>query len=153
MRNAYAAADARRSSASSNNVVEEMPAGTILNLDDPHVGIETQFASETLLDLVLGCGQFAKTSVEDPVCGTRVLEGALRRGPEQFGRAVKPIELDEYGSGLFGAAPADGRERPFDVAAADIGGNPDCRFEAHSKVLAGGAPRTYGRTSIPQRNE
>jgi hypothetical protein len=28
------------------------------------------------------------------------------------------------------------------VAAADIGGNPDCRFEAHSKFLAGPAPRT-----------
>jgi len=65
--------------------------------------------------------------------GTRIVKGALRRRSEQLGGTVKPIELDENGPGLFGAAPANRRERSFDVAAADIGRNPDCRFEAHSK--------------------
>src|SRR4051794_2829354 len=120
-----------------------MPPGAILNLDDPYVGIETHFARETLLDLGLGGRQFTKASDEQPVCGTCIVEGALRRWSEQLGGPVKPIELDKYGSGLLGAAPADGRERAFDMAAADIGGNPDCRFEAHSKILAGPAPRTH----------
>ena len=130
-----------------------MPTATILNLDNPYVGIETHFAGETFLDFGLGGRQFTKASDEEPICGTCIIEGALRRGSEQFGGPVKPIELDEYGSGLLGAAPADGRERAFDVAAADIGGNPDCGFKAHSKVLAGPPPRTHGRSSIHHAGE
>src|SRR6476661_8810242 len=130
-----------------------MPTATILNLDDPYVGIETHFARETFLDLGLGRRQLTKASDEEPVCGTCIVEDALRRGSEQFGGPVKPIELDEYGSRLLGAAAADGRKRAFDVAAADIGGNPDCGFEAHSKFLAGPAPRTHGRSSIHHAGE
>ena len=130
-----------------------MPPGAILNLDDPYVGIETQFARETFLDLGLGGRQLTKASDEEPVCGTCIVEDALRRWSEQLGGSVKTIELDEYGSGLFGTAPANGRERAFDVAAADIGGNPDRRFEAHCKFLAGPAPRTHGRSSIHYASE
>src|SRR4051812_18577636 len=148
-----AANDRNVVSSSCDDLVEEMPPGAILNLDDPYVGIETHFARETFLDLGLGGRQFTKASDEEPVCGTRIVEDALRRRSEQLGGPIKPIELDEYGSGLFGAAPADGRERAFDVAAADIGGNPDCGFKAHSKFLAGPAPRTHGRSSIHHASE
>ena len=80
-----------------------MPPGAILDLDDPYVGIETHFARETLLDLGLGGRQFTKASDEQPVCGTCIVEDALRRWSEQLGGPVKPVELDEYGSGLLGA--------------------------------------------------
>jgi hypothetical protein len=130
-----------------------MPPGAILDFDDPHIGIKTQFARETVLDLRLGGRWFTKASDEEPVCGTCIVKDALRRWSEQLGGAVKTIELDEYGSSLFGTAAANRRERAFDVAAADIGGNPDRRFEAHSTFLAGSAPRTHGRCSIHYASE
>src|SRR5262249_17720799 len=64
----------------------------------------------------------------------RVVEDALRRRPEQLRGAVEPIELDENSPGLLRATPPHGREGSFDVAAADIGCDPDCGFQAHSHV-------------------
>src|SRR5262249_56154421 len=60
-------------------------------------------------------------------------EQAWGGGGEQRAGAGGGVELGEKGSSLFGSAPPHGREGSFDVAAADIGGDPDGRFQAHYK--------------------
>ena len=62
---ASAAANDRKVFVLTDDLVEEMPPGAILNLDDPYVGIETHFARETFLDLGLGGRQFTKASDEE----------------------------------------------------------------------------------------
>src|SRR5215470_5213983 len=106
-----------------------MASGAVLDLDDPGIGIEAQLAREALLDL--GLRRRLHATAEEPIRGARIVEHALRRRPEQLGRAVKPVELDEDGAGLLCPAPAYRRERALGVAAPDIGRDPDRRFEAH----------------------
>src|SRR5712691_12848849 len=102
-----------------------MAPGAVLDLDDPGVGIEAQLANEALLDL--GLRRRLQASAEEPVRGARIVEHALRRRTEQLRRAVEPVELDENGAGLLGPAPPHRRERAFDVAAPDLGRDPDRR--------------------------
>src|SRR5262249_20713773 len=101
----------RTGRASHHDLAEEMAPGAILDLDGPGVGIETQLAGKALLDLGLGGRRLAETATEQPIRRTGIIERALRRRPEQLGRAVEPIELDEDGPCLLGAAPTDRRER------------------------------------------
>ncbi len=76
-----------------------------------------------------GCG--VTHAVNSAVGRMRFVERALRRRAEQLGGAVEPVELDEDRAGLLGAAAAHRREGAFDVAAADIGRDPDRGFETH----------------------
>ena len=94
---------------------------------------------KALLDL--GLGLLGKASAKEPIGRPRVVEGALWRRAEQLRCSVEPVQLDENGAGLFGAASPHRREGAFDVAAPDIGRNPDCRFEAHSFTVL-----------VPERN-
>ena len=71
------------------------------------------------------------TAVKMRSAGLRLVEGGLRRRPIQSGGAVEPVDLDEDRAGLVGAAPAHRREGAFDVAAAQIGRDPDAGFQAH----------------------
>src|SRR5215475_15192770 len=110
-----------------------MTPSAVLHLKDPCVGVEAQFPREAFLDLSLRSGFFAEASAEQPVRWTRIVENALGRGAEQLRRPVQSIEFDENGAGLLRAASPHGGEGAFAVAAADIGGDPDCRFQAHSR--------------------
>src|SRR5262249_36343561 len=56
-----------------------------------------------------------------------------RSRAEHLPRSWGPVQLDENGSSLLGPAPPHGREGSFDVAGADMGGDPDGRFQAHYK--------------------
>src|SRR5215468_7066156 len=126
---AYAAASADRLG---HDLIEEVAPGAILDLDDPGVGIETELAHQAFFDLGLGSRLLGQAPREQAVGGTRVVEYALRRRAEQLRGPIKTVELDENRAGLFGPAPPHGCKCPFDLAAADIGRNPDRRFEAHS---------------------
>ena len=59
---------------------------------------------------------------------------ALRRRTEQLRGAVETVQLDENRAGLLGAASPHRRKGAFQMAAADIGRDPDCRFEAHGAL-------------------
>src|SRR5262249_19185194 len=117
---------------SGDDLIEKMTPCAVLDLDDPRVGVEAQFPREAFLDLGLRSGLFAEAAAERPIRRSRVLEYALRRGTEQLRGAVEPVELDENGSGLLGSTPSYCCKSSFQVAAADIGCDPDCRFQAHS---------------------
>src|SRR5262249_47633422 len=119
---------------SGDDLIEKMTPGAVLDLEEPRVGVEAEFPREAFLDLGLGSGLFAEAPAEHSIRWPRVVEDALRRRTEQLGGAVEPIELDENRPGLLGTPPAHGRKGSFDVAAADIGCDPDCRFQAHSNL-------------------
>src|SRR5262249_35386011 len=89
---------------------------------------------EAFLDLGLRSGLFAEAPAKHSVRRPRVIENALRRRTKQLRGAVEPIELDENSPGLLGSTPPHRREGSFDMAAANIGCDPDCRFQAHSNV-------------------
>jgi hypothetical protein len=48
--------------------------------------------------------------------------------------AVETVQLDENRAGLLGAAPPHRRKGAFQMAAADIGRDPDGRLEAHGAL-------------------
>ena len=50
---------------------------------------------------------------------------------------VQPVQLDENGPGLFRTAPPHDRGCAFQVAAADVGRDPDCGFQTHMARLFG----------------
>src|SRR5215510_11453640 len=108
-----------------------MSARPVLDLDDPGIGIEADFAREPFLDLRLGHGRLAEAADECTVTWMGVVEGALRRRTEQLGGAVEPIELDKDRPRLLGATPPHRREGAVAVAAPHVSGNPDRRFETH----------------------
>src|SRR5262249_54099779 len=118
-----------------HHVVQEMPAGTVLDLDDPGVGVEADLARKPLLDLLLRHRRVAEAAHERAVAWVRLLEHRLRRGTEQLGGAVEPVKLDEARARPRGAAPAHRREGALAVAAAHIGGDPDRGFETHRFAL------------------
>src|SRR5262245_25128503 len=121
-----------------------MSPRAIFDLDDPGVGIEAQLAREPLLDLRLGRWLVGEAAGEQAVGRAAVIEHALRRRAEELGGAVEPVELDEDRAGLLGAAVAHRRERPLDVATADIGRDPDRRLQAHWQHM----PRSQARRKL-----
>src|SRR5712691_10584761 len=114
-----------------DDLIEEMAAGTILDLDDPDVGIEAQLARQPFLDLCLRGRLPGDARAEQPIGRARIVERGLRRRTEQLRGAVETVQLDENRAGLLGAAPPHRRKGAFQMAAADIGRDPDCGFEAH----------------------
>ena len=76
---------------SGDNPIEEMTSGAVLDFEDPGVGVEAEFPREAFLDLCLRSGLLSVAPAEQPVRWMRVVEDALRRGPEQLGRAVESV--------------------------------------------------------------
>src|SRR5262249_31889541 len=140
---------------SGDDLIEKMTPGAVLDLEDPRVGVEAEFPREAFLDLGLGSGLVAEAPAEHSIRWPRVVEDALRRRTEQFGGAVEPIKLDENSPGFLGTPPTHGRKGSFDVAATDIGCDPDCRFQAHfnlSFVVPAKARRSLFTTrAVPTR--
>src|SRR5262249_21665355 len=108
-----------------------MPPRAVLDLDDPDVGIEAHFAAEVGFDLAFGDGVALEARREGAIDRPRRIERGLRGRSVQVSRSVQPVDLHEYRSGLFGAAPPHRCERPLDMATPDIGGHPDRGFHAH----------------------
>src|SRR6185312_16100773 len=97
---------------------EEVTSGPILDLDDPDVGIEAQFARQSFLDLGLGRGMRRHAGAEQPLRRPPLVECALRRRAIELGSTVEPAELDENGARFLGAAMTHRREGTLDIAAA-----------------------------------
>src|SRR5207253_7660633 len=114
-----------------------MAARPILDLDDPDVRVEADFAPKSLLDLGVRYWLTAEAARKRPICRSGVIESALRCWAEQLRRAIEPIQLDENGAGLLGAAVPHGGEGPFAMTAANVGRHPDRRFEAHGSARIG----------------
>src|ERR1043166_8543517 len=124
-----------------------MPAVAVLDLDDPGIRIETDFARELFFDLRLRHRRISQSARESPVARPRLVKHGLRCRDEQFGRAIETAELDEDRTRLFGAAPTHRCKQALDVAPPDIGGHPDRGFQAHG-TSAGSRTATDKRRSI-----
>src|SRR5688572_15394835 len=85
---------------------EKIPPRTILDLDDPDIGIELDLPREVSLRVGFGRGLRFQRTDEGTIRGPRLVECALRRGPEHLGGSIKPRDLDEHRTGLVRAAPA-----------------------------------------------
>ena len=57
---------------SRQHLIEEVPPGAILDLDDPDIGIETQLAAEALLDLYLRGRLSRQAAREQPIGRPRI---------------------------------------------------------------------------------
>src|SRR5262245_37782596 len=99
-----------------------MPPRPVLGLDDPGIRVETDFAGEALLDLGIGLGLVSKAADERAVRGVGFIERRLRGRAVEVCGPVEPVELDENGSRLLGAAMPHRGEGALDVAAANISG-------------------------------
>src|SRR5262249_62329686 len=99
---------------SGDDLIEKMAPGTVLDLEDPRVGVEAEFPREALLDLGLRSRLFAEAPAEHSVRWPRVVEDALRRRTEQLGGAVEPIELYEKNPRLLRTTPAHRRQSSLD---------------------------------------
>lgn len=102
-----------------------MPAGAILDLHDPEIGVEADLPCEIGLDIRIRCRLHLEAGDEGPGNRMRVIEFALRGRPEQIRRSVKPVDFHEYGAGLLRTAPPNDRIGAFRRTAAQIGGYPD----------------------------
>ena len=117
---------------SGDNPIEEMTSGAVLDFEDPGVGVEAEFPREAFLDLCLRSGLLSVAPAEQPVRWMRVVEDALRRGPEQLRRAVESVQLHEDGPSFLSTAPPHSREYSLGMAAANVRGDPDGRLQAHA---------------------
>ena len=122
---------------------QEMPTGTVFDLQHPGVGIETDLAPDPLLDPGFLHRLPLDAAAECPIRRPRLRECGLGCRAEQLGGPIQTIELDEDRTGLLGAAPPHHRKGAFKAAATQIGRHPDRGFEAHRvwSLLKGGTPR------------
>jgi hypothetical protein len=119
---------------SGHDVFEEMAPAAVLDLDDPDVRIEADFARDAFFDLVLWRRLFLETAAEGTIARPSIVKRRLRRRTKQFGCSVKAIQLDENRTSFLGAPPAHSCESSLDIAAPYIGRHPDRGFEAHGKL-------------------
>ena len=115
--------------------IKEMPPCPVLDLDDPEVGIELQFAGEARFDIGVGRIDRGQDRREAPVAGPHLVEVRLRRGRIECRRAVELRNLDEDRARFFGTATADDGKRVFEVAAPHISSDPDGALETQGVRL------------------
>src|SRR6267154_655095 len=72
---------------SAHDLIEEMAAGAVLGLDDPHIGIETNLAHQISLDIGLRCRLRLERGSERAIGRLRLVERRLRRRRIEIGRA------------------------------------------------------------------
>src|SRR6516225_5838264 len=110
--------------------IEEVPAGAVLDFDNPKIGVKLGLPRQILFDFRVGRGLRRKACGEDAIRSAR-LKRALRCGSKQLGRPIQPADAHENRTGLFGTAPPHDSRTTFDLAAPQIGRNPQGTFEAH----------------------
>src|SRR5215204_4207008 len=106
---------------------EEMPAGPVLDLDEPEIGVEPQLAPHALFDV--GGGNVGDDRREQAFAAS-FLNERLRRRAVEARRAVESVDLDEDRTRFGRAAPPQHRVDAFDGAAAQMRGDPEIRAEA-----------------------
>lgn len=102
-----------------------MPADSVLNLDDPDVGIEAYFLGEAFF-YGLFRQRFFGGWREDPFDRAALVICGLRRRRIKNRIAVKQRQLDEYSASLLGAAPSYCTKNALGLATTQISRDPDC---------------------------
>src|SRR6516165_7455349 len=121
--------------------IEEVPAGAVLDFDNPKIGVKLGLPRQILFDFQVGRGLRRKACGEDAIRSAR-LKRALRCGSKQLGRPIQPADAHENRTGLFGTAPPHDSRTTFDLAAPQIGRNPQGTFEAHCLRRSSGVSTT-----------
>ena len=106
------------------NHVEPMPTVAAFDLDQPEIGIVSQFAGEARLgDRRLDPVGFMSTQPS-----ALAIERVVRRaGRKNSDSSIESIHQDANRAGLRGAAPPKNRVGAFHRHATQIGGDPDVR--------------------------
>src|SRR5262249_15056944 len=89
-----------------NNMIEEVPAGAILDLHDPDIGIELHLTREIRLHIRRWRGLNLHALHEGALGRARLIELRLRRGAIKIRSPVQPVDLDEDRARFLGAAAA-----------------------------------------------
>src|SRR5262249_39182055 len=110
--------------------VEEVAADAVLDFDNPKIGVKLRLPRQIVFDIRVGCGLRSQARRKNAIRGTR-LKRALRGGSKQLRRSIQPADAHENRTGFFGAAPTHDSRTTFDLAAPQIGRNPQGTFEAH----------------------
>ena len=100
-----------------------MAAFTVLDLDDPEVGVVTALTGNIGVGLGLGDGGRAGAGQPTPLS----IEPGTRR--EDLAAPVQPIDLDENRAGGLVALGNDKRRHPGHLAAPDMCPNPEPCFQ------------------------
>jgi hypothetical protein len=87
-------------------MIEQVPAAAILDLDDPKVGIEAQLAHQVSFNVGGWNRLFDEAGAKRPVRWMRLFKRRLWRRAEELRGTIEPIDLNKYGTGLFGTAPS-----------------------------------------------
>jgi hypothetical protein len=103
----------------------------ILDLDDPKVRIEIDFAHQPLFDFGF-IDPFVLVGARPHPLDAALGEFRLRRWAEQGRATIKPVDFDEYSARLRCAAPPQGRDGAFDGASPEIGRYPDVGAKPHA---------------------
>src|SRR6185295_3456225 len=100
--------------------VEKIAALAVLDLDQPKIGVELEFAHDPRFDVGLADEAAFQTRDKKTIGGARLVKGRLRSRPEQGGTAVEPRDFDKDRARLFGPASAYHGESALDVTTADV---------------------------------
>ena len=120
--------------------IQPMAPLPILDLDDPEIGVEINFARQPLFDIGR-IDPFVLMGARPQALDAALGKLRLRRRREERGASVKPVEFDEYGARFRRAAPPQCRDRAFDRASPDIGRDPDVGAKPHAVSAPPRSPR------------
>ena len=110
--------------------IKKVAAISILDFDDPQVGVESEFLAKA----VFGAGRidplFVMQTTPQAISGRHRHIG-LRRGPEHRDAPVEPVDLDEDGARLSRAATAQNRAGAYRITSPQIGRDPEVGPQPH----------------------
>src|SRR6516165_8813053 len=110
--------------------IEEVPAGAVFDFENPKIGVKLRLPRQIVFDFRVRCGLRSQARRKDAIGGAR-LKRTLRRGSKQLRRSIQPADAHENRTCFFGAAPTHDSGTTFDLAASQIGRNPQGTLEAH----------------------
>src|SRR6516165_10556851 len=110
--------------------IEEVPAGAVFDFENPKIGVKLRLPRQIVFDFRVRCGLRSQARRKDAIGGAR-LKRALWRGSKQLRRSIQPADAYENRTCFFGAAPTHDSGTTFDLAASQIGRNPQGTLEAH----------------------
>ena len=108
---------------------------TILDLDDPEIGIETNFTRQPFFD-IRGLNPIVFMRARPQALHAMLGKLRLRRRSKQRRATVEPIDLDEYGARFRRAAPTQCCDGAFDRASPEISRDPDIGAKPHGAQWA-----------------
>ena len=115
-----------------DDVVEEIPARAVFDLDNPQVWIESNFLNKPRFDFGLRRRRRATDERREyAVGGPRLVECGLRSRSIESAGPIETIDLDKDSAGLIRAPAPDRRENTLNVATPQKGRNPYTGLQSH----------------------